>query len=636
MLLALIRMTSVGISIFLAMLAFLFVITEEESFPGGADATMSIAFDDVDVTREEVVSQLGVFSALDDVRLLKVVADPDDFYNGRSLFEFGPAAPSSPREVEWATPGRYGFLVSAEELDVASLDGVYAVIGSPQLENTTEWLDAIGASYAVQQKTWIAVMQFALFNTGAWLPLATCGILGLVIAVTWFALRSRARTLAILNGLGTGSIILNETASLMRTLALPIALGSLSATGVFAIASGTIHVPSFLSVLMILLGLALASIIVVSVIATIVTWPSVEAIASRVPPERHYGMLSGVLKVVVVILVAATMPAAVNSVDRALQVGSQGSYWAELRDEVAVRVATSNAELEQRLGDLAALARSADQERALSLSYAFQEDVQGSDGRWIDGVILVNPRYLDTFGALIEPWPLEELPPELVRNLADSHEIWTTGGAFSEDFAFRRLAPAAEGVPALLPQSGSMQVFRSPLIVVIEEPGRTFNDSFLASTMTSANTTFSRDWLLGNLPNSAADDMVLSVDRIADAGLAESQNLLRTAATQSFALALSVIGLATIVVVSAWIYSLVNARKIFVKRTSGLPWLAVFRRRLTSEIVIAGMLSAVVLATASEWFSAAIVGSGIYIAGSFLLHFFAMRRSFGYSVNRKS
>src|SRR5438132_190512 len=122
MLKILVRAASFGIAIFLSVLAGIYIQTAEEAFPRDAEFRASLDFSQTQLPKAQVISELDALADASGLHLAKIVADPEDFYNTRSLYAFGKDAPDAPRGLEWFEAGMHGELRSAHELGSANLN----------------------------------------------------------------------------------------------------------------------------------------------------------------------------------------------------------------------------------------------------------------------------------------------------------------------------------------------------------------------------------------------------------------------------------------------------------------------------------------------------------------------------------
>lgn len=636
MLRILVRITAVAVALFSSVLAVLYLSVEEDAFPAGATAALSVDVTEVRLDRAGIIEGLSSVADSTSAQIFRVTADPDDFYFGRSLYEFGRSAPEQPRDIDWVTPGRQGELSSASTLGTTSLSGAYAIRGdTSQVSEITDWLRGVGAEVTVNTRTEAAVLRYALVVTGAWLPLMATVLLAVCASVTWFVLRSRARALKMLAGSRTAAVLGEDLVSLGRDFVLYAVAGTLAAMLALTVVGLGAQLVRILTVHAVLLGLLMLGTAAVALLVGIVSWPSLRTLAARTPPERHFRLLAEGLKVAGVIAIALMVPLAAGSVARAAEQASLGQQWSKLNDEVALRAGAPQSEFEARLSDMGAVARAADDADALTLAYTFVP--RASDpiaGAGYDALMVVNDRYLEMMDIAIgEPIRAQSLPAPWAAFLTASNPIWTTDGTVDDNFTL--YAADDSLTPALLPGDGQMRSLTAPLIAVVTDPGSTLNDSFFASNMSTNTVTFAASWLPGYLETAPVRDIVLSVDRVSDSGLAEAQRQFQVAATQASSLVLAALGLVMTVIVSSWIYVTARLRSIFVARTTGISWARILRARMLWESTIAAILLTVVAATAPRWWPLAVTGAGLYLALSYWSHARTARAGFTRAIARQ-
>ncbi len=629
------------ISIFMALIAALYISMEDTSFPREATHSLSLSTADSPLTKTQIVSGLSEQAASAPFLLYKVVAAEDDFYHGKSLYAFGADAPSSPQKISWFTQGMHGELIAADKLGTASLDGQYAFNGTnAALAALQTWLNQNNIRVQAIEKTATEVLAIALFNTGAWIPTIAIVLLVISLVSSWYVLRTKSRTWKVLNGSKTGAILTEEVIELFKTI-LPYLIAGMALAGLVHLVRGNgAHVLSALTLQATFLALTLALIAFTGVILSIFTWPAIETIAERLPPERHFRGITEALKIVCVLLVGITTPTAAHSLALSQELASHGTTWAQLAHQVSPRLRVTTEELEQTSTQLVDLAQRADEANELGFSYTFDPAADPSlvNGRY-DGLILTNPHTLTLLSNASNEFVKTELDatPQAVQNfLEESYPLWvkpeyaqmlTTTFALYEGNGTTRL-------PGLLPQHGRVKTFEHPLVVVIERPAELFSSEFVAATTTSTNLFFGETWLLEHIPDYNLGDYVLSVDRIADAGLSEAQSQNETSTMQAISLGLQGFALLISVVVAAWVWVLYRSKRIFVQRTTGLSLAVILRHRMLWEII-----PAIILALPIGFglgFTPALCSASGYLLVSTLIHTLAARHSFRATSARHS
>lgn len=591
MLKILIRTTSFGIAVFLSMLAGIYLSTAEEAFPNGSQYSARFDFERTQLSKAQIISELDIIARTSGLQLAKVVADPNDFYNSRSLYVFGKEAPDEPLKLQWFKHGMHGELRSAQELGDANLSGPYIYSGTPAARaELAHWLESHGVESRTTVRSEVEILRQALVTTGAWLTFLTCLVPLIALVIAWYVLRARPRSIKLLCGAPLGRIVAEDLLSLLRVVALPSLLGVVLAVGVVAFQGKISHLLPFALTSAAFLGVALAAMVLCAVLTSFMTWPSIAAIALRTPPEQRFQRLSELLKAATLVLVTVTLPVVGASIAEATNLSHRNAQWDVLKNHVSVRIATSSEEeFEKRQGQMGDLAVAAAQAGKLTLSYAFKPEAvismkEGAprDLGGYDGMVLVDRNYLNVISPLIRSTPTEEapigeygkrilideLPTALRDHLVESYPLWSrsrTLEGFAENFTPYRYN-GHDDFPGLSQTPGTMEHFRNPLIVLVDDPTATFSDGTIGALLSSGNLAFSdaawvRDYLAGN----PLGEVVLSVDRIADAGLYNSQLQNQSAGMKTLSFTLVLLALTMSTAVSALAYAIYKGRRMFVQ-----------------------------------------------------------------------
>ena len=604
MLKLLVRLTAFGITVFLAALTGIFLSAVEESFPWDTDRTASLDFSASTLTKTEAISSLGALADREDLRIGKVAADPENFLNAFTIYVFGDAAPDARETLDLFRPTMSGELRSAEDMGDISLRGTYVLSGSDSAVSALEaWAQTSGVDINIQQKTFVVMMMYALMNTGAWLALLTCVILVVSLTVSWYVLRSRARTLKALAGAPAARIVAEDLISLVRVCALPVLIGTIGSLVVVVISGRSPHLWAFFSAEATFILATLCALVITALVVSALTWPRIASIAARKPPEGSFRLMSEILKMATVMIVALALPAGMAAIVTSMDLTGQGAKWEALDGQVTVRVGTQTIEqFDAHMPDMDQLVQAAAEESGITFSYAINADT--GDLAHFDGIALVNPAYVaalspvlgltpqgdNPFGPVGTPVPVEALPESTRSSLIASYDIWNRGGqggnTIDEYFRFFTV-DGGNTFPVLTSRPGEMVELRNPLIVVIDAPEDAFNVSFLASTLSSGNLMFSdAEWVHTAVETGPLADQVLSIDRVSDSGLYSSQQSNTTAALRSLSIGLVILALVASITISAWIFGLSRQRASFVKRTSGWRWMRILAARMAWEAAV--------------------------------------------------
>lgn len=667
MLKSLVKLTSFGIAIFLSILAGIVLTTTDDTFPKGADFKVSLDFTKSQVSKDQAIADLDSLADASGLKLAKVVADPNDFFNSRSLFAFGKDAAKETSEIDWFKPGMTGRLVSSRDLGSASLNGPYVYSGtSSAVDQFVGWVDSHGIARTIVSKNQASIIGQALVESGAWLTFLTCVVLSLTTVISWYVLRARARALKVLNGATTARIAFNDLLSLLVSFCGPALVGLAAAAAVVAAQGKASRLPEFLLTAGGFIAAAAAGMLLCALVVGFITWPTVDGIASRRPPESHFRWASEVLKATTLILVAVMLPVLGTSIGQATDLSNQSAKWQVLKNHVALRISVqSEAEFVSRQSALREMSTSASRAGKLTLSYAFAPRMHDQpsqqtrpDTGEFDGIVLVNPDYLRAISPLIAAGEASSDP--LLQRVRErvSYDALPNGIKEFWEQQFPLLSSSGMGMqgnenlqyyrytgqqlfPALPPVIGEMAEFRNPLIIVAESPELTFNDATIAAFLSSGNIIFNDSaWVGEYLQTSSLTTAVLSVDRIADAALYNSQLQNQSAGLKALSFALVLLALTISIAVSALVYAISRSKRLFVERTAGWTWGKSLAQRTASEAGLAcaltmSMFLALGGTTRPEvlW---AFIGIPLYLAISSALHITFAKHVFKTTLARKA
>lgn len=114
----------------------------ETQTPLGTNAQAQLSLRASQQSKSELIQNFDALVdryAADGAQLLKVVADPEDFWHGKSVYVFGANSLSSDGEtIDWFDPDKHGKKYPARALGDSSLDGQYALAGSQEFVRAFE------------------------------------------------------------------------------------------------------------------------------------------------------------------------------------------------------------------------------------------------------------------------------------------------------------------------------------------------------------------------------------------------------------------------------------------------------------------------------------------------------------------
>lgn len=649
-----VRVAGAAIAALIALVAGVYAAAADLDGLPDASQIASARFDNSPLGRERLVEQLDAYADSTGVRIVRVSSAPDNFLDERRAFQFGSDA-AAPREIDWFSPTMHGSITSSADLGATTLNGVYALYATDvEAASFRSWAqEELGAEVAVTSKTSGALLEYALLTVGAWVPGAAALLLLVATILSWYVLRARFRELSILAGARTSMIVLTDLRSLLGALAVP-ALATILLAVAIVVTGGFGRIGFYVATIA-WFGSALAALaVLVGLLTAVFTLPNLASIAARRPPERGSWMLSELLKATAVVLVAAIIPVATTLFAAASTAAALGATWSALGDTVTVRVGSAALE-ETENAAFGGLARSAVQQETAVFSMSLNSnslrlvDEAGAaelGALGFDGVVIANRRYLEILSsrsgaartvsaeALDD---LSDLPSSVARLLVPTLELWTQSGTAPE---VDLLHPATRmEFPVFGGMSGTFDTSLRPLILAVDDVGG-FNDAFLASAISRGNLAFTApDRVAEDVQSRGMTDLVLSIDRVADLGLYDSQSKQRNAQLGAMAVVLAMLALVLSVAVTACIFALLRRRRSFVQRTAGRGWAAILLPRMLWECVVA-MAFSFALATAFAAVSPSALGFAIiapaaYLTASWLIHRSAAATTFRSTLRRR-
>ncbi|MEH0109679.1 hypothetical protein V6N00_08160 [Tersicoccus sp. MR15.9] len=641
------RSGAFAVVILVSLLAGLQLQETQRTFPLGTDETLTLSFNSSSISKAQAIDGMNRIATDHALTLVKKNADRDDFLHGLSLYQFGDRAPAEPANIDWFDSSMHGQLFSSSQIAQTSLDGSYAVVGPEAgVSALQSFLADSGVQVDATRAGWLDTAAALVVGKGAGLALVSGLVLMTTVVMAWSALHSRARALHILAGVSTPRILRTELRSLAGLLVIP-ALAGIAAAGVYVFFSrGGSAVTDYFRTLTPWLAGLVAVLVIGSVVVTALSWPSVDTIAHRRPPARAYRVFSEVLKVAALVLVVASLPPLVSAISAATNATADNARWSNLGNEVGLRM--TNISDEERLAAVlprfVTLTRDLDERHDVAVSYAF--DPATVQAGQYDDVVLVNPRYLELqHVTALSPVEAGDLPAVTRSDLKANMPLWTKGTAAAADplsaASYATIRPGTGPVQALSPNAGRSVTLDRPLFVIVNRPADVFGGSFLLSLMSTSNLIFSSDsQLTSQLTDHQLDGYVLSIDRVSDTGLYQSQIDNQDAALRTISIVLLSGSLIISAMLSALVYALSRARPIFALRTSGSSWPRLLRERLLIDIatgtgltLIAAFLLGVDRASHA---SVLLIVPVAYAALTVTLHCLAARSVFGRTLTRST
>lgn len=642
-----VRVASVLVLLLLMCLTDAYVRQQDEVVPLGSDASWSMDFSESSLSKTEAVAALDEISAAHDLRLLKVGADRGDFFHGTDLYRFG-GGPQAPDEIRWYDKSRHGTARPSSQLGDADLSGTYAFRAS---------LDGRDALARFTSEHGVAVRESAVdpahlllvtvWSSGFGVSVVSAAVLLLVALTGQSVLAAHSKAVRVAAGQSAPSIIGSECLGTLRSI-LPYLLGSLVlAAGAVAVLRGPGQLPRFLSAALPALGVLAVLVLVAFLVVSLVGWPSAALIARRTSRIGSFRYLSEPLKVVALLATAVTLPLLASSALTSLGASTRASYWETFSDDVTLRILTPSEDAYLAAQPrLAELARGADERGELLLSYLAPQDAHLVDGSRFDGLVLANSAYLDQVarqrGVRYSPVASDDVAAALSPGFTESFDLWCAQNCEVADLEAVTVSGGGP-LPVVDASAGTpeLELLEHPLVVTTDHAAERYREDFIGPLLTSGNLMVASGATAEDLVDgNGLRTTVLSIDRVADAGLLQGQVSQHRAVAQLTGLVLVLAALALTAAVSAHVHVATVQRQLFLRHSAGQTWGQVLGTRMLYDAVLACGCSLVAfvycLTQNVDLAAAAFLAPVLYLAISAPALRRSARSSFVHSISRKA
>ena len=546
--------------------------------------------------------------AADGAQLLKVVADPEDFWHGKSVYVFGANSLSSDGEtIDWFDPDKHGKKYPARALGDSSLDGQYALAGSQEFVRAFENLAREqGMDVKVTSVNPVRVVYGAVTSSGSLTSLICLAVLFCTAIMGWLSVRSRTQNILLLNGYSPQRLQRRDAQDLLL-LALPSAAVTALCMGcVEGFVYGVAHLPQLMGVIALIFAVFTVLMLVALLLINLMTWPNINAVGRREPAYRRFTVPSAIAKYVVVVLVACTIPGLVSSAQVSLGRSDSAASWSLLSDQYTLRVNVPESTIqdEQALAsyDQATVRAlgSLESRNGVLLSYAL-ENVKGLEGSGYDGALMVNRAYVDLLqqrlGLSFKKVEDSSFPgSQSLRAEYSFHQKDREDRGFTLLTVEDKTNSSGVTVPALSSQDSRLLNYKKPVLVVTESATQNLQPSFISAALTTGNIMVSQPASVRAAYNAEGiEQTLLSVDRAGEEHLYIAQLERNRYVAYLVGLAILCAALVIGTAINTYITLAARARNDFVLRTAGLPLRTIFSGYLLKEACIVCLCSVAAL-----------------------------------------
>lgn len=599
-------LSSVATVVCFFVLGYLQLSSLEQKFPLGSEASGALLLSQTGWSQRDALDRLAEQGERHDLEILLITASTADPARGLELYSLGARQPVTSTPLAWVALGRHGSLHPAADVGTANLAGTYAFRGAPAaIAAFQEWATAQGIPNYWEQGGRRGALLTSAWSGGAGATAVAMVVVWLGLVLAWFGARAESRAVRLLAGVAGWRIHAQDLTGLARG-SLPA--GAVALVGLGAV-SWWVAGASNAARLVALVGAYLVALAVVagaaSVAVSLLTAPSVGALARRQPPAARFEAISVVLKGLALILALAALPLLSLQVGDAVTQEQNQRLAVPARDYVSMRVGGADyGAVSASLPAFDGLLSAADRQGEL----AYADVKTGADLAWLppdtDGLFVTNTRYLARFG--ITPGAtdrLEPVPEAEAARLSQpiAYALWLRKPEASlQDNGFTMLRAKT---PLVAPASSGFGFARldRALVLVSEDITTSLSGKDLFPALTNRQIMFDSPDTAQRLAQTAGvTSFVLGYERVADAAVLATQFAQQTVIALAGGLTLLVLAVFLCAWLAAQVYAASHAQEIFALRSYGWSWPAILLVRLVIETML---VVAIVVAVAVGYIS---------------------------------
>lgn len=593
---------TVALYAILAFLAIMVTDFHDRSWPQrlGVQSQVSLGFSGSTIDPDLVVEYVSHLSKAHRLDMYKVAPDLND--TGAAVYVSMDSRDRA--EVHWFGDQRPAMVLDVERLASSSGDGTYLVRDTTDLPAAVTALRAAGVSVERRDASVLDTIAHLGVQAGVAAPLLAVCLLVAAMTVFWLAVRARSRALRVLAGAAPWRIQAQDVGAFVAVLAISAIGVTLMSSLAVGLLRGWVYVPTFVTALAAFNVVTVAASVAVVVAMSSVAWPNADLFARRTPAVASLRWPARAVQAVTLLaLIAFTAPAWAAAQD-AGQRARQLAAWNELSDQVALTFGMREEYFDRIADPVSVLVAGAESEGQAALSYTITaERWQGDFGPY-SAISIVNPAWVELVegslgaGALV-PADQRVAGPILRRELGPSLEIWGADSRRGQAAVLAALVAyrPAPGVTFPVVDGGArgrLSFLDDVLVVLAPTIGTVFdpdNTTSLASTgniiLTGVDATTRRLDAAGLDAAGLARRGVEGTLRplyMAEDGILQAQYATYVARLLSISLATMAVAFVVASAVNATISAILNGRRDFPLRLTGVTAEAVVRARALTDV----------------------------------------------------
>lgn len=619
------KVTQIALCIIMLVCAVLVDVTVgeiDQDFPEGYSYAINVNVSSSSSPKRQLIENIDEWARESRITPVLVKPGTTDVIHVKNLYYFGQKpkrCASGDCLVSWYQRGMKGRYLPASEIKALNLSGTYLFHDSNQCFSFSRFLRGQGVTIEENMQKNDHLLAY-MWRSHSTIPFLAVAALLFIVSLVWAFLAEKMPSVRIKtqSGLGKAEIAAQSVYEFLRYSSLQLLLLLLLSCLILSILHKFYLFGFVIKYLLIFfLGLLLLPAFFIS-ISTVVTFPSTHQIAIREGAPRASLVGSIVIKVLSTIVVVSVFPTALANFGVARQQLGSVSRWRQISHAVNLQIDPSEKTEDSYARKLVRVAYRMEGKRQAALSYSAANSIaQNSRGTIdaglmapYDSIAVMNPTFLTSLHiqekSLCKVQP-SMIDPALAGKIRQYDDLWLAKGSTKSmtDMLYSPCQGSHASIPVLLATGGvgTFSLVHKPLIILVKDLKVLDSDQFLYPAMTTGNLFFTQpDGVEEALHQENAQQAVYAINSIVDDAVLASQIMEYEVYLDFILVITACMAIILCAVISSRLWMIRKRRWIFVRRTSGEPYLSIISSYLLQAVfIIAGSLTLSQLLFAHEW-----------------------------------
>lgn len=619
------RVTQIALCVIMLVCAVLVDVTVgeiDQDFPEGYSYAINVNVSSSSSPKRQLIESIDGWAR--EARVTPVLVKPGttDVIHIKNLYYFGQKpgrCASGECRVSWYQRGMKGRYLPASEMQALNLSGTYLFRDPNQRFAFSRFLSGQGVTIEENMQKSDHLLAY-MWRSHSTIPFLAVAALLFIVSLVWAFLAEKTSSVRIKtqSGLGKAGIAAQSVYEFLRYSSLQLLLLCLLSCLIL----GTFHkfylfglVVKYL--LIFFFGLLLLPAIFIS-IGALVTFPSAHQIAIREGDPRASLVGSIVIKILSTIVVVSVFPTALANFGVARQQLGSVSQWRQISHAVNLQIDPSEKMEDSYARKLVRVAYRMEGKGQAALSYSAANSIAQNNRGTVDtglmapydSIAVMNPTFLTSLH--IQEKSLCKVHPSMIRSaliqkIRQYDDLWLAQGSTRSmtDMLYSPCQESRFSIPILLATGGvgTFSLARKPLIILVKDLKALNPDQFLYPAMTTGNLFFTKpEGVDKALHQEKAQQAVYAINSIVDDAVLASQVMEYEVYLDFILVITACMAIILCAVISSRLWMIRKRRWIFVRRTSGEPYLSIISSYLLqAAFIIAGSLTLSQFLFAHEW-----------------------------------